>query len=432
MGGALGLAGAMIKPLAKPVINMISPVLTQSGRDASVVRNLARGGLGAGQIQEPAIPGAPLTTAQATNNPAVAAKMTTAQGMATSNPTVAQAVQNLQQGQANAIRGELGKISPAATAPTGVQPAEASEAFAGSVRQANTAALGQERKLWQQPALAETKVTGQPVMASVMAAMQGLEPGLQAAVTPPINKLVGTLGNIVNDPRGATVRDINSIRSGFLRITRDHNAQPAERVVAGRLASSVLDGLDKVPEIAGSPEIPATPTSPGRPAMPPNPEISEAYQKARDFSRRTHEVLGSKLIKGTLRTETPSTDARRYFNFGYGKSEGADAVTQLSGLMKEIQHHPVSADLIQHARDFVVSSMMDMTHLGQSNFKPEAMANFLNKNSPMDDEQRHIRRASDAGIRSDRGLRRAAQFRKDKECRARAEVHRSGDKPEGT
>lgn len=249
-GAAPGIASAGMRAVGRPIVGAVqraAPIALNSSREASVGRTLDRV-VGGSPVETS--PVGPLNLAQATNNPEVAARVDIAPSFN------AGAKSSLDSKQQQAIQDQIGKIGEPAT------KADASSSFTNSLRQGREIAGSEENRLWNVPELAQTKITPDPVKASVKSAIATIDPVLRSGMSPELKSLV----NRLDEAKTTTLQDLNGIRSDIERIARNPMTDGGQRSMARTISGAFLDGLDKVPEIAGSPEIVAQPPASGMPA----------------------------------------------------------------------------------------------------------------------------------------------------------------------
>lgn len=413
-----GLAGsAAIRGAGSvPPISTMKPILSTNAKETSVGKTLT--GLVDNAPLETS-PVGPLNLAQATNNPEIAARVDLAPSYnATANAALLKA-------QQEGIQKQIGQIGAPATA------ADASSAFTGALRQGRQVAGSEENRLWTVPELADKQVTATPVRESVNSAVQALDPVLRENMSPQLQALVNKLnrapqGTTADLPGAATarkfplnaaettpapvvpprtsVRDLNGIRSDLETIARS-TSDGTERSIARTLSSAFLDGLDKVPEITGTPAVtrlkyeavPAgmdNPTIEVKAATAANPEILKAYQTARDYTRQMRTMFGAPDSAGLLNknsagvfTKDPSEGARSFFNFSNGSPEGPQSIAQLSDFVGQLKSQPmapqVAGQMKDAARSYVASALTKAARAEEgSNFNAKTMQDFLRTNGP--------------------------------------------------
>lgn len=238
VGGAVpGLTVMGAKPIVKS-----APIVMPSAREMSVGRTLDRV-TGGSPIETS--PVGPLDLAQATNNPEVAARVDLAPSYN------AEANAKLRAAQQTAVTEQIGKIGEPSTIP------DASAGFTNALRQGRQVAGAEENRLWTVPELAETKITPDPVKASVKGAIATIDPVLRSSMSPELRALV----NRLDEAKPTSLRDLNGIRSDIERIARNPMTEGSQRSMARTISDAFLAGMDKVPEIAGAPAIEPVPVS---------------------------------------------------------------------------------------------------------------------------------------------------------------------------
>lgn len=391
-GMALALPAIGRGVASVPPISTMKPVMSPAAREASVGRTL--GGLvGNATIEQS--PVGPLNLAQATNNPEIAARADLAPSYnATANAALLKA-------QQDAIQKQIGQIGTPSIA------ADASSAFTGALRQGRQVAGSEENRLWTVPALAETTVTVKPVQDAINSAVTGLDPVLRDSMPAQLKALV----NRVNSAPGTTIQDLNGIRSGLERISRTSN-DGAERMMARELSGAFMTGMDKIPEITGVPgknittyhmqtgatpegfptTLPPTESIATIPAVPPNPDLTQAYQTARDYTRQMRTMFGAPDAAALLNrnpagvfTKDASEGARQFFNFSNGSPEGPQSIAQLSDFVGQLKSQPmapqVAGQMRDAARSYVASALTKAARAEEGqNFNPKTMQDFLRTN----------------------------------------------------
>lgn len=392
VGGALSAAAPAVPAIAglvrsaiqkAPVVGkLVSPV----AREASVASNMTAATGGAPIETSPV---GPLDLAQATNSPEIAAKVRYAEGI----PEGQAATKAIRDEQAAATSAEIGKVGAASTLP------DASAKFVGALRAARGLAGSEESRLWTVPKLANKEVSRDGVQAEVNAAVADLDPVLRDSMPAQLRALV----NRINAKGATTVRDLNGIRSDLERIARN-STDGAERSMARTLSGAFMDGLDKTPEIVGAPAHTYTPVRAFGDAGPPlapvhvpeivaDPEITAAYQTARDYTRRMRTLFADPQAAALLaKTEgvyrvDPTEGARRFFNFSNGSIEGPQSIAELAAFTDTLRHQPgsgqVAQDLRDAARSYVAAALSKASRLGEGqNFNPKTMQDFLRTNAP--------------------------------------------------
>lgn len=411
-GAALGAGFSALTPPIAAVVSapfraasrMIRP-LTPSGPSLIAGRALNETAGGNALAFEPSpIAGLNLNTAQATNDPNIAA-MTRQRGNVNQG-----AMRATQQEQNQALIDTLTGRNPLEPAlSTGASASDASSGFTNALRAGRDAAGKEETRLWTVPELAAQPVTHSVVQNSVNQAAANLDPGLQAAMTGQLSGLIGKLNAM---PQG-TIRDLNTIRSGFERIART-SSDGSERAIARELSNAFMQGLDKVPEIAGRPAQAVAegwqPSANGAmqympahtvPVVAPDPALVSAYQAARDYTRQMRTMFGTQDVNGALNrnaagnyTRDASSGADPFFQFNRGAGEGAQNISQIADFLNGIkgEHAQLAGQardaLTQNARDFIIARALDRAQgptldtAGQQIIRPNQLFDWINTNKP--------------------------------------------------
>ena len=407
-GGGLSAAAPVVASVAVPAVRAVGQAvesaaalpgrLLSSGAQEQSVANQLRGMVDPAQIQTS--PVGPLDLAQATNDANVAAKVDYAKGL----PAAQNDAAALKKAQGEAIRTQLGKVGAVKELPA------ASQDVVNTVRQARGVAGAEENRLWNKPELAATPVTPDAVQASVKSAIGDLDPVLADSMAPELKALV----NRLNRAGPTTVQDLNGIRSKLEKFARE-TGDASQRGMARTLSNAFLDGMDRIPEIAGRPAAPSgmvrleegaskgniIPESQafGRqvtpvmtPEIQPNPDIAAAYQEARDYTRKMRTLFDSngdvgKLLataKGQYRQD-PSEGARVFFNFGNGSPEGPQTIAQLSDFIDNLKNQPGAGSVAQKLKDdaasYIVSYISRAARTGENEaIRPAALQDLLRNN----------------------------------------------------
>lgn len=367
-----------------PPVSVVRSVMSPTAQETSVGNTLA-GLVGKAPIEES--PVGPLNLAQATNNPEIAARTDLAPSYnATANAALLKA-------QQEAIQKQVGQIGTPSTA------ADASSSFTNAMRGARQVAGSEENRLWTVPELAEAKVTVAPVQEAMNTTVAGFDPVLRDSMTAQLKALV----NRVNDAPGTTIQDLNGVRSGLERISRTSN-DGAERMMARELSGAFMEGMDRIPEIAGAPERTYTPSvgplggPPPQPvtvpAIAPNQALTQAYQNARDYTRQMRTMFGAPDAAGLLNrnaagvyTKDASEGARQFFNFSNGSPEGPQSIAQLSDFVAQLKAQPmapqVAGQMRDAARSYVASALTKAARVEEGQlFNPKTAQDFLRTNGP--------------------------------------------------
>lgn len=441
VGGLIGSATPMgIAAGAGKTAKMVSemkPLVSQGAQEISVGKTLNKL---AGNLPTEESTVGPLSLAQATNNPEIAARA----DLAPSYNATANA--NLLKAQQEAVQKQIGQIAQPSTA------ADASATFTNALRQGQKVAGSEEGRLWTVPKLAQAQVTVEPVQQAVNQTVAGMDPVFRESMSPQLKALV----NQLNSAPGTTVRDLNGIRSKLESVART-SLDGSERSTARSLSDAFMTGMDKVPQIAGETqdsflqraedlqkslnqatarraEIDADfrtaqpvagqqidPTSQigrildnlrnqrasaetqvntlsGRLAnlrpIASDPEIASSYQTARDYTRQMRTMFGAPDAAALLNknaagvfTKDPSEGARQFFNFSNGSPEGPQSIAQLSDFVGQLKAQPmaaqVSGDMRDAARSYVASALTKAARAEEGqNFNAKTMQDFLRTNGP--------------------------------------------------
>ena len=363
MGGAIGTAAPVIGAAARGVGNAgqwaydaIAPLMSEGARESGVGQQLAKA-VGDRPIQTAPLPGVNLTLDQATNDPRIAAAVDKWQAR---QPSAAMAMQTDNNA---AIRDALSGVGG------GQSASGASAQFTEGLRQAQAMADREENRLWNVPTLAQSKIDTTPVKQAVAKAITSLPPGLKLGLT---GQLKATIGALQMFPKTASVSDINSIKSALFKIGSGFNpANAQEAGIARSLTGTIHDALDQ--------QL----TDPGA-----DPAVRNAYEVARDFTRRSRAAFDTQRSLGAQKSETESTAARKFLSPNAGAPEGAENIDQIRQVLRSfrsdwerlqqagaVDRHgiPYSHDdlrateqsLKSNARSYIVARVMDSARLGK-------------------------------------------------------------------
>jgi hypothetical protein len=385
VSAGVGAAGRLLAPVTRPIAQIVSP----AAREAAVAANLERATGGAPIVTSPT---GPLDIAQATNAPAAAAKVQYAATQGEFAPE-AGAMRDAQIQASEAKMAQLGTLTA---------PPQASAAVTNAIREAYGTARNEERRLWTVPKLAGLAVHPDGVQQEMNAAVAALDPVLRDSMSPRLRALV----NRTNKAGMTTVRDLNGIRSDLEQIART-SPDGTERMIARTLSNAFMGGLDKTPEIAGAPTgVPTGRTTYARDAqgilrpvpemsapIAPDPEITQAHQTARDYTRRMRTLFADKQMKQVLHQVEgvyqvdPSQGAARFFDLAKGGIEGPQSIAELAAFIDTLRAQPnapaVAAELRDTARSFVASSLAEASKANVAQkWTAQRMGNFLRVNGP--------------------------------------------------
>lgn len=306
------LVGAAIEPLtgltastvgrglaSVPPISTMKPIVSSAAQEASVGRTLQKF---AGNLPVEESKVGPLSLAQATNDPEIAARA----DLAPSYNASANAA--LMKAQQEAVQKQIGQVGASSTSP------DASAAFTGALRKGREVAGSEENRLWNVPELAQMKVTPDPIKAEVGSAIATIDPVLRSSMSPELTSLV----NRLMEARPTTVQDLNGIRSNLERIARNPNTDGGQKSMARTISGAFLNGMDKVPEIAGAPALEAA-SADTVPAAVPNAVIHSIPSFA-GSDRAPESIVDFLIAKGGVQNQG-----------GDLSSIGADAIHHRGG-----------------------------------------------------------------------------------------------------
>lgn len=364
-----GAGSAVARPFGW-AYNQLSPLWSQAARERSVGQTLAER---VGQSPVQTSPVGPLSLTEATNNPTVAGYGDVAP---TFNDQYGEDLANQQRQQ---IQQQIGQIGAPGTA------ADISTAGTNAIRDIRQFSRQRERELWNHPALTDFLFNTQGLQdgaASSLRAIQRDDPGLLLGMTGPVR---GALHGLSQMPGRANLANINSYLSVLRSVAR---SPPMDNPRAGALAARLLGDLERARD--------ATVSSSGAPTA-----VTDAYDAARDFTRRSAGVFGTQDMRGVLQrnpaglfTKDPSEAMKAFFNFTNGSPEGPRNLRELQDWADEIRRAWVGRgsaafDQLTNARDtlrdsvrsYVADAMTNAGRLGEGQqFTPAGLQTFLRNN----------------------------------------------------
>lgn len=396
IGAGIGAAGPLVGALLQAPVNMIRGgaqavrnIGSSAGRDAiagQVLREAA--GDFQGTTARSPLPGLELRTAQATGNPGLAALERTVASEPGASGTGGGLVQN---GRTPDQVREVAKALVGTDA--GVEPRvltnQSSARGTGAIRAADDALDARERALWQAPELQGLRFNSPQIARSVAQDVARFPASWRDAVTGPQGKLGVYLRELAELGPGASLQDLNSIRSRILRAGRDAGAGAAPDSVtaaaAGELGQSILRRIEADPALAGGVRSAAPGFSPGLPGImpssyprpgapvsaPPNQAAIDAYQAARDFSRQYHTTLGYPEFNAVLNTNragnivaNDETAFGRFFDANGGTGAGAQRLQALSDLLRRSGNEAAANELDAAARAHIRAALLAQGRAG--------------------------------------------------------------------
>jgi hypothetical protein len=301
-------------------------------------------------------PVGPLSLAQATDNPVIAAYGDVAPSF---NPT---AHARLMQDQQDALNQQVARIGgPPRTAP------DAANRLSTSLRAADDMIDNHEDMLWNVPQLSQQLVPTSAIKVALQGAIDQIPSGLRLGVTGPIREAVNLLDSM---PRYETVGNLNSVRTAIRLASRPSERNPWASAVGSDLQQALTGVMDRTlsaPSIA--------------------PDIRTAWQDARDFTReaRTGPLSTRPMATAISPEHGASTASRSLFNFSFGDPDGPNSLVDLARFMqlRVPGGGGLSSDIIDGARSYLAAGMRNAGRLdpGQ-NFNAKTLQDFIRTNSP--------------------------------------------------
>lgn len=266
-----------------------------------------------------------------------------------------------------ADQGAAARQGYTAAGSTGMARPTASQVIVRAVRSAWDALRTEENRLWNVPDLRNLRPNLADLKRRIGAALDSLPYRDRAAIMGH-----GSLMNAIRDlaqmgPRDATLANINAARSDILKIARAID-DPAVSRAANAAAKAVLDSLE------------------ANPALKNNPAAADAYRRARAFTKMKWDTFGDKPFQDMVDTNAAghytaneSTAAGKLFNFARGTASETipgqmrrviDTMDRMQRWWTTLQRAGTAAgdpnvaaqakaDLIEGARNYIVSHMME-------------------------------------------------------------------------
>ena len=326
-------------------ISAVKSIGTGSGRDAlagQVLREATTGG--DPSFANSLLPGMGVRTAQATGDPGIAALERTIAPAGVQNGRTSDQVSGL----VKSLVGNDAGIEPAVLA------GQASSNGVDALNAARAATKQAETSLWS--GLNSGSFNGPGIAKGVTQDVAGMPASFRDAITGPNAKLNSFLTELHELPEGATIADINSVRSrllGAARAARATGDNPTG-AAAEQMAGSIMDRIGSDPAIVGAPARAVTakvpnypqpgwdgPTAVVAPAVQPNPELAAAYQAARDYTRQRAQTFGYGEFDNVFRPNSagnvasnPQTAFGRFFDLSGGTGAGPDRLNSVVSLLR--------------------------------------------------------------------------------------------------
>jgi hypothetical protein len=366
LGSAAEVAAPVLKGLAGAAATGLRPAANVDRMAGQLLLERAGG-------TAPAMSSAPipmsLDVAQASNNPGLAAQARLVNQQEPIGANLLRAGQNESVRQAATApqmlpgaAGSVPRVVPAQLAES-MHPAEASANVVKGMQDAYAVLKDNADRLWQRPSIA-TKVPDIDVLKHMVSnAIEHLPTRLQNALAKS-SDVMAALNDLQQMPAGATLPDINAIRSDILEASR---SLPFSERFAKRAADKVAAVLLKAIE--------------ENPALKNDPAAWKDYVEARDSTRRMWGALEKPQFQNMLQAAganrkgiDPGTVAGQMYNFAKGTEKtpgGLTAITDMLGDIERQWHALGSADLDPAAaasarnalasanRDFIVNTWLD-------------------------------------------------------------------------
>ena len=412
VGGVLSALPPVIGEAYRGVRNAIEPLVNPSlagQRTAGTILNEAAEGPFPTMEPSP-VPGLPLNVAQAAQggNTGLARLVNTISNDPSfpGGPAAHTAEQNAQnQAALSVVHG----IAPNADAEAGAGKASTKVTRAVAGERDKTAPGGrqpgakpisdtEEKRLWNTPAMTKPTVStdvSKKMMGDYLAKLKAERSGLYDQYE--ASSLPAIVRDLMGKPEKISAKELNTIRSDLLTMSRDPKADDRVQKIAREMAKVAEDGLWKAPEVVGRGQftearrVPAPEWGSGalktvavnHPEIPPDPDIVRDLRAARAFTQREAEVLGHNSFDAILRrngagndTVTPGTALNPFFDFKTGTARPGSIANvvkflgdiksswmqlnaaQRAGTYDPAKIDPVMRDLVQGTRDFIMSKML--------------------------------------------------------------------------
>jgi hypothetical protein len=366
-GGVLSAAAPAVLGGAQRVLTALRPSASVDTIAGNVLRE--RAGLAPGDtVPAPAaspLPGMPIGAGSAFNNPGLAAQERLTNATDDAGALAQITAQNAAIRSAATMRQTSG-VQLAQPMP----PAEASASVVTALQRAHGVLKSEEERLWTAPALTALQPDVPALISRVQRSVAGLPQRFQTALTKN-SDVYGALQDLYNLKPGASLADLNAVRSDILAASRSlpFSERFAKRA-ADDAARAVLDGIES------------------NPAMRTNAAAQDAYQRARDFTRNMWAALDKpqfqkmlQATEGNRKGLDPGMLAAGMFKFSQGTERTPQGVQNVLDMLDGVRRtwgglatanagaaipnlNPATAfaaraELAQGTRDFIVNSMLD-------------------------------------------------------------------------
>lgn len=360
VGAALGGAAPVIGTALQTAPNMVRGgvaavrnVFTGPGKDAVAGQILreASGDFANGAATSP-LPGLELRTSQATGNPGIAGlERTLASEPGTQARLPGDIVQN---GRTSNQTSELSRALVGSNA--GSEPAvltnDASAAGTQAIQNAQTVLKKAETDLWNAPELQGVRLRAEPFVNGVQNDVASMAPSFRMSIDR--GPLAPLMADVHGLPEGASIADVNAIRSRVLEQARASRAagDSVTASAAQQLADSLLTRTSDALGNAGS-------------------AVRDAYSTARDFTRQRAQALGYPEFDAILRPNAAGnmrandeTAFGRFFDLHGGTNAGLDRLQGVSSLLRSAGETQAADQLEGATRDYVRAGVLRQARAG--------------------------------------------------------------------
>lgn len=397
VGGVLSTVAPVIATTATNLRRMVRPGAAVDPIAGQALRESA--GLTPTQPVPPRtpspLPGVPVGTAAEFNNPGLAARerVINATDDAGRQAQIAAQTAGVRQAATTPQPGGARLATATATTP------EASASVVTGLQKARAVLDAEEERLWTKPSLTSLRNDVLAIQSKVGQALAALPLRFQAAIRRTAD-IQNALEDLRNLPATASLADVNRIRSEILELGR---SLPFEERFARKgvdaVARAILDGIES------------------NPALRNNPQALADYQRARAFTFRMHDVLGTRAFQRMLQATEGNkkgldagTLAGQLFNFGKGTEINPGSVARVTQMLDDVRRQwgalqtgnagvplpglsptaafAARAELAQGARDFIVHSMLDAAssnvrdQAGSQRYLMNTLSDWIDTNRP--------------------------------------------------
>lgn len=352
VGAALQMAPNAIRSVGTAVRNVFTP----TGRDAVAGQVLREaGGNFANTNAASPLPGLALRTAQSTGNPGLAGlERTLASEPGMAAPTAENVVKEGRtpaqtSALADALVGSDARMEP--TALTN----QASAGGVQAIQNARDVLRQAETDLWNAPELTGVRLHQAPFVNGVVNDVAGMPPSFRMSLER--GPLAPLMADVHALPEGASIPDVNAIRSRVLAVGRAAGASgdPTTAAAANALGDSLLNRVEASLGGAG-------------------PQIQEAYAAARDLTRQRAQAFGYPDFDAILRPNAagnmranPENAFGRFFDLSGGTNAGLQRLQGVSDLLRRTgQPEAIAAadQLDQQAQNYLRAGILGKARAG--------------------------------------------------------------------